>query len=128
MECYLDPDDDFYIGAGHQMKIQAPLKKVGEIVSDIDHYQQLFPGFEEVKIKERKGSEVFGSHPKHDSKHGKNFSVNTSKNCWHCFRHKSGGGPLEWLAVEEGIITCKAAGQAFSYSRDGDQSGLKLKI
>jgi hypothetical protein len=54
MECYLDPDDDFYIGAGHQMKIQAPLKKVGEIVSDIDHYQQLFPGFEEVKIKERK--------------------------------------------------------------------------
>ena len=63
-----------------------------------------------LKIKERKGSEVFGSHPKHDSKHGKNFSVNTSKNCWHCFRHKSGGGPLEWLAVEEGIITCKAAG------------------
>lgn len=63
-----------------------------------------------LRIKERKGSEVFGSHPKHDSKHGKNFSVNTSKNCWHCFRHKSGGGPLEWLAVEEGIITCKAAG------------------
>lgn len=64
-----------------------------------------------LRIKERKGSEVFGSHPKHDSKHGKNFSVNTSKNCWHCFRHKSGGGPLEWLAVEEGIITCKAAGK-----------------
>lgn len=59
-----------------------------------------------LKIKERRGSEVFGSHPKHDSAHGKNFSVNTSKNCWHCFRHKSGGGPLEWLAVEEGIISC----------------------
>lgn len=64
-----------------------------------------------LQIKERKGSEVFGSHPKHGSKHGKNFSVNTSKNCWHCFRHKSGGGPLEWLAVEEGIINCKDAGK-----------------
>ena len=63
-----------------------------------------------LRIKERKGSEVFGSHPKHGSNHGKNFSVNTSKNCWHCFRHKSGGGPLEWLAVEEGIISCKDAG------------------
>jgi hypothetical protein len=62
-------------------------------------------------VKERKGSETFGTHPKHDSRHGKNFSVNTAKNCWHCFRHKSGGGPLEWLAVEEGIITCKAAGR-----------------
>jgi len=38
---------------------------------------------------------------------GKNFAINTSKNCWHCFRHKSGGGPLEWIAVQKGIIRCE---------------------
>lgn len=60
-------------------------------------------------IKERAGSEVRGAHPLHGSTSGKNFAVNTSKNCWYCFRHKSGGGPLEWLAVEAGLISCQDA-------------------
>jgi len=60
-------------------------------------------------IKERAGSEVRGSHPLHKSESGKNFSVNTTKNSWHCFRHKSGGGPLEWLAVDAGLIKCEDA-------------------
>ena len=60
-------------------------------------------------IKERAGSEVIGTHPLHGSDSGKNFAVNTAKNCWHCFRHKTGGGPLEWLAVEAGLISCKDA-------------------
>jgi hypothetical protein len=60
-------------------------------------------------IKERAGSEVRGSHPLHGSDSGKNFAVNTAKNCWHCFRHRSGGGPLEWIAVDKGIIRCEDA-------------------
>jgi hypothetical protein len=60
-------------------------------------------------IKERCGSEVRGSHPLHGSTSGKNFAVNTDKNSWHCFRHKTGGGPLEWLAVEAGLISCQDA-------------------
>ncbi|MCK9570552.1 bifunctional DNA primase/polymerase [Candidatus Pacearchaeota archaeon] len=60
-------------------------------------------------IKERAGAEVRGSHPLHGSESGKNFAVNTAKNCWHCFRHKSGGGPLEWIAVQKGIIRCEDA-------------------
>jgi hypothetical protein len=60
-------------------------------------------------IKERAGAEVRGSHPLHGSDSGKNFAVNTAKNCWHCFRHKSGGGPLEWIAVQKGIIRCEDA-------------------
>lgn len=60
-------------------------------------------------VKERAGAEVRGSHPLHGSKSGKNFAINTSKNCWHCFRHKSGGGPLEWIAVMKGIISCSEA-------------------
>jgi len=60
-------------------------------------------------IKERAGAEVRGSHPLHGSTSGKNFAINTSKNCWYCFRHKSGGGPLEWIAVMKGIISCQDA-------------------
>ncbi|HOV82906.1 MAG TPA: bifunctional DNA primase/polymerase [Methanothrix sp.] len=61
------------------------------------------------EIKERAGAEVRGSHPLHGSTSGKNFAINTAKNCWHCFRHKSGGGPLEWIAVMKGIISCADA-------------------
>lgn len=60
-------------------------------------------------VRERSGAEVRGTHPLHGSKSGKNFSVNTAKNCWHCFRHKTGGGPLEWIAVEAGLISCNDA-------------------
>ena len=58
----------------------------------------------------KRRAEYFGPHPIHGSKTGQNFWVNPSKNCWHCFRHGSGGGPLLWLAVEEGIIDCSEAG------------------
>lgn len=58
----------------------------------------------------KRGAEYFGPHPVHSSTTKQNFWVNTSKNCWHCFRHGSGGGPLLWLAVEEGIIPCAKAG------------------
>jgi len=58
----------------------------------------------------KQGNEYYGPHPVHGSTTGRNFWVNTTKNCWHCFRHSSGGGPLLWLAVEEGIIDCSGAG------------------
>lgn len=53
--------------------------------------------------------EYYGSHPRHGSETGHNFWVNPSKNVWHCFRHDTGGGPLLWIAVEEGIIRCEEA-------------------
>jgi len=58
----------------------------------------------------RLGDEYYGIHPVHGSETGRNFWVNPRKNCWHCFRHGTGGGPLLWLAVEEGIIRCEEAG------------------
>jgi len=58
----------------------------------------------------KRGTEYFCPHPIHGSKTKQNFWVNPSKNCWHCFRHGSGGGPLLWLAVEEGVIDCSEAG------------------
>jgi hypothetical protein len=56
------------------------------------------------------GTEIQGSHPIHGSETGKNFSINPDKNTWHCFRCDSGGGPLEWLAVAAGLISCSDAG------------------
>ena len=53
-----------------------------------------------------KGNEVRGSHPFHDSKTGDNFSVNTQSNVWKCWRHETGGGPLELYAMKNGIISC----------------------
>ncbi len=58
----------------------------------------------------RQGDEFYGPHPVHGSKTGRNFWVNPNKNCWHCFRHCTGGGPLLWLAVEGRIIDCSEAG------------------
>lgn len=58
---------------------------------------------------DKRGREYQGSHPVHGSQTGENFCVNTKKNVWHCFRHNTGGGPLSWLAVREGIIDCSDA-------------------
>lgn len=55
------------------------------------------------------GNEYQGGHPIHGSTTGQNFCVNTEKNVWHCFRHGTGGGPLQWIAVKEGIIKCEEA-------------------
>jgi P4 family phage/plasmid primase-like protien len=54
-------------------------------------------------------TEYQGSHPTHDSTTEKNFCVDVKHNVWHCFRHNSGGGALQLLAVKEGIIKCEQA-------------------
>jgi len=55
------------------------------------------------------GNEIAGPHPIHGSTTGTNFHVTTTKNVWHCFRHNTGGGPLELLAVLNDIIKCEDA-------------------
>ncbi|MDD4138044.1 MAG: hypothetical protein PHT99_09170 [Methanoregula sp.] len=55
------------------------------------------------------GDEIRGSHPVHGSTTGQNFTINGRANTWYCFRCETGGGPLEWIAVEDGIIDCSDA-------------------
>lgn len=59
------------------------------------------------------GPELVGTHPIEGSESGgkRNFHINTEKNTWYCWHHNSGGGPLEWIAVKEGIISCDQAGE-----------------
>lgn len=57
-----------------------------------------------------RGDQYLGSHPVHGSTNGTNFSVNTTKNVWYCFRHNTGGGPWHLLAVLEGLLDCDQCG------------------
>ena len=62
----------------------------------------------------RRGNEYQGPHPIHGSTNFErggpgNFTINVDKNVWHCFRHDTGGGPLSWIAVQEGLISCSEA-------------------
>lgn len=64
----------------------------------------------------RVGKYLRGPHPIHGStsfeknpKGPGNFMVNEEENLWCCYRHESGGGPLMWIAVEEGILDCADA-------------------
>lgn len=57
----------------------------------------------------KSGADYQGAHPEHGSSTGSNFHITTNKNVWHCFRCNSGGGPLSWIAVREGLIACHEA-------------------
>lgn len=72
------------------------------------------------KLNKISQDEYQGSHPFHDSTTEKNFSVNVKKNQWFCFRHNSGGGALQYLAMKEGIIKCEQA-------KNGALRGQKFK-
>lgn len=57
----------------------------------------------------KRGSGYQGPHPVHGSDTGANFTIDTTKNVWHCFRHGTGGGAIQLVAVVEGIIPCDDA-------------------
>jgi hypothetical protein len=57
----------------------------------------------------KSATEDHGSHPVHGSDTGTNVSINPAGQVWHCFRHSSGGGPLDFLAVCEGVLPCEQA-------------------
>lgn len=69
-------------------------------------------------FKDNKDGTYTGSNPWHGSTTGGNFVVDTNNNTWICFRCKKekgdgvgGGGTMEAIAVQEGIITCDKAGK-----------------
>lgn len=80
-----------------------------EIENQTDNYSFSLAKIVDLNKLTRNGEEYQGSHPIHDSTTEKNFCVNTKTNTWHCFRHNSGGGALQFLAVKEGIIKCEQA-------------------
>jgi len=63
-------------------------------------------GLVDVTGFKQSGSKYQGAHPVHGSSTGTNFVVDFELNEWHCFRHGTGGGPLQWIAVATGVINC----------------------
>lgn len=57
----------------------------------------------------RSNGETEGAHPVHGSETGSNLVISADDRKWWCRRHGTGGGPLEALAVAEGIIACEDA-------------------
>jgi|GEM_PF-1053340 len=72
------------------------------------------------KLNRLNPNEYQGPHPFHDSTTEKNFHLNVKTNQWYCFRHNSGGGSLQYLAMKEGIIQCEQA-------KKGALRGAKFK-
>lgn len=58
-----------------------------------------------------RGTEIQGAHPVHGSSTGHNYSIDTRRNLWHCFRCDSGGDPITFVAVQKGLISCSDAGR-----------------
>lgn len=50
------------------------------------------------------------THPEHGHTSGSGGTPNlivTDDNGWYCYSHETGGGPIEWIAVEEGVTSCR---------------------
>ncbi|MDS0257531.1 bifunctional DNA primase/polymerase [Thermoplasmatales archaeon AK] len=56
------------------------------------------------------GSWLKGPHPIHGSETGTNFAVNPESDCWHCFRHNTGGGVISLIAVLNRLVECEKVG------------------
>lgn len=86
------------------------LSEETETQNQIDVYSfQLDKLVDLSKLKRIGTDEYQGPHPFHDSMTEKNFTVNVRTNQWYCFRHSSGGGAMQYLAMKEGVIQCEQA-------------------
>lgn len=59
----------------------------------------------------KEGDELRFANPEHGSDSGRNTAANPSKNVWRCHSCQSGGGPLELIALCEGLISCETIGK-----------------
>ncbi|KXB07979.1 hypothetical protein AKJ55_01580, partial [candidate division MSBL1 archaeon SCGC-AAA382M17] len=93
-------------------RINAEPKTYGINITEVGKIREFI---EKGKLSYRKGGKYdgyyVGPHPIHGSTTGQNFHVIPKLNCFHCYRngHDSGGGPLWWIAIEEGLIDCSEA-------------------
>lgn len=122
-------------GNKYKIKINADIAKItkaelqGVLADFIEDKTAKWDGDSETPISaiageitglKRCGKELQGSHPIHGSEGGMNFTINTEKNLWHCFRCNAGGDALSLVAVMEKIITCSEA-------KNGLQKGKFVK-
>lgn len=89
----------------------APVKKINSEwawLKDI-HIEDIAMPLNVQRDDRANSGEIQGSNPLHGSESGVNFNINVKKGIWHCWRDNSGGGVLEFVAVEMGLIECGEA-------------------
>jgi hypothetical protein len=55
VECLETPGQEFYVGIGQLIRINAPFEAVEAVMDDVASYQKLFPGFADVHLVSRQG-------------------------------------------------------------------------
>lgn len=56
LQCFDTPGDSDVIGIEQVMHVAAPLARVKEVVDDIDHYKEIFSGYDDIHVEERDGN------------------------------------------------------------------------
>jgi hypothetical protein len=88
---------------GHEVDMPGPADRDGLLLGSLIPIDSLArPRGQVAKC----GDEIRGTHPLHPSESGTNFAINRRANVWHCWRHETGGGPLEFLAMTMGLLDC----------------------
>jgi len=90
------------------IKKEFPQEKLNEYKSDnlIIKNCDITKVIDISKLRRRTEYEYYGPHPIHGSTTGVNFHCNVKENIWHCFRHNTGGGILQLIALKEGLMDC----------------------
>lgn len=65
MKCVRTLDQPRYVGVELGLKINAPLKQVQNVLNDIEHYIDLSPGFDEIRVLNRQKDRVLTYWEKH---------------------------------------------------------------
>jgi hypothetical protein len=58
LECLKSKESPYYVGARQELVMHASIKSVAAIMDDIDHYQQLFPGYKDIHVVSRENEDI----------------------------------------------------------------------
>jgi hypothetical protein len=56
LRCFTTEGNELYIGIEQKLTISAPFKAVVKVIDDIDHYDDIFPDFEDIHIVSKEGN------------------------------------------------------------------------
>ncbi|MEM2619019.1 MAG: hypothetical protein QW356_06005, partial [Candidatus Hadarchaeales archaeon] len=102
-------------------KIETPPKDTLDICAVAE---ALKPGF--LSTLRRCGKQLQGSHPVHGSTTGMNFTLWPEGNCFYCFRHGVGGGPVQLAALLLGVVDCEELGKRGRMGLSDEELGATL--
>ena len=94
----------------YNISTEIPLSQLEAMVSDQKLPTIPIGNIANLGALHKQGPNIYqGSHPIHGSTMGMNFTIDTAKDAWYCFRCGSGGGPMALIAVINGVIQCQDA-------------------